>query len=361
MCQHSKETQVEVYEDHFSEYVKWQNWRGSKAKDIIDSLQKSYSTKLEDFFFDKLECYNCGFNSKVVSLFTDEDLCGRCMNRTCLRAKNTAYIVDRAIMTHEQNPELPLARYDYRNDESAIEQLSDKGYEIQVVDYCKECPVPPVAEEFETEEEYQAELADFMEETTELTQKYQKGEIAMYALVGNRGVSLAYRNAGGSNSATNSVETPLVKLKNQDIRNKEIAVEKSIADTKQLIRDLDVRQGEFSILEEQMTYFAMAKQLRRENFDKFGIDIYENFYLTDQHRWQIVQNLTEEQKVIIKRDFILDTLKDAHRGSYTAVMLNQFAEQHADEQLKEIQDTHNAVYEKRHTRIIEKIAVIKSE
>ena len=42
-------------------------------------------------------------------------------------------------------------------------------------------------------------------------------------------------------------------------------------------------------------------------------------------------------------------------------MLNQYAEQHAEEQVKEIRATHDAVYEKRHERIMEKIAAIEAE
>ncbi len=359
ICKYSKEVQAEVYDDHFATDNSYQNWLSKSAKEIVSLLEGNYSTDLEDYFFDKLECYNCHFNTQVISLFTDDTLCGRCNNRTCLKAKNTAYIVERAIQTHEQNPELPLARYDYRNDESAIEELTAKGYDIQVVDWCRECPTPPVAEDFETDEEYQEELAEFIEDTTKLTEQYQNGEIKMYALIGTRGVTLSYRDISSASSSTSVAETPLVKLQNQDKRNKEITIEKSIADTKELVKGLDVTQGEFSALEEQITYFAMAKALRRENFGKVGIE--DKYYLTDEDRWTLVYNLTDEKRTIIKRDFILSTLSDAQRGNYTAVMLFGYAEQHAEEQVKEIQATHDAVYEKRHERILEKITAIETE
>ena len=180
----------------------------------------------------------------------------------------------------------------------------------------------------------------------------------MFALVGNRGVSLSYRRADAGADSTATAETPLNKLQNQDQRNKEIAIEKSIADTKELIEDLDVTQGDFSMIEEQITYFAMAKALRRENFIKVGIE--DKYYLTDEDRWTLAYNLTEEKKTIIKRDFILSNLKDAQRGNYTAVMLFNYAEQHAEDKVNEIKDTHDAVYQKRHTRILEKITAIET-
>ena len=48
-------------------------------------------------------------------------------------------------------------------------------------------------------------------------------------------------------------------------------------------------------------------------------------YLTDEDRWTLVYNLTEEKKIIIKCDFILNNFS----GNYTAVMLLGYAEQHA--------------------------------
>ena len=358
LCKYSKETQAEIFDDHFATTNNYQNWIAKNAKEVVKLIESDYSTNLEDYFFDKLECYNCQFNTQVISLFTDDDICGRCMNRTCLKAKNTAYIVERAIQTHEQNPELPLARYEYRHDESAIEELTAKGYEVKIVDWCRECPTPPVVDNCETDEEYQEELDEFMAETAELTEKYQKGEIEMYALVGNRGVSLSYRSVGSGSSSTSEVETPLVKMQNQDKRNKEIAVEKTIAEIKDLVNGLDVTQGDFTAFEEQIAYFSMAKSLRREHLALVGFE--DKNYLTDEDRWTLVYNLTEEKRTIIKRDFILSNLKDAQRGNYTAVMLMGYADQHAEQRANEIRATHDAVYEKRHERIIEKITAIES-
>ncbi|MFI3290126.1 MAG: ParB/RepB/Spo0J family partition protein [Rikenellaceae bacterium] len=359
LSKYSREIQAEVYDSHFAEGVNYQNWRGNSTKSIAESLERSYSTDLEDYFFDKLACYNCSFNTQVISLFTDDTLCGRCTNRKCLKAKNTAYIVERAITTHENNPELPLARYDYRFDESAVEELTAKGYEVAVVDWCRDCPVEPNEDDFEDDEEYQEGLTDYMLESQLLVEQYQSGKIKMYALIGTQGVTLSYLTLSSSSSSSSVAETPLVKLQNQDKRNKEIATEKSIAEIKDLVKGLDVTQGDFSAFEEQITYFAMAKALRSEHFAMVGFE--DKHYLTDEDRWTLVYNLTDEKRTIIKRDYIISTLSDAQRGNYTAVMLLGYAEQHAEERVKEIQETHNEVYEKRHERIMEKIAVIENE
>ncbi|MFI3303992.1 MAG: ParB/RepB/Spo0J family partition protein [Rikenellaceae bacterium] len=359
LSKYSKEIQAEVYDTHFEEGVNYQSWRGNSTKSIVANLEHSYSTDLEDYFFDKLDCYNCQFNTQVISLFTDDTLCGRCTNRQCLKAKNTAYIVERAIDTHERNPELPLARNDYRYDEGAVEELTAKGYDIQKIDWCRSCPIEPNEDDFVDKADYEAEMEEYGRETQALFDQYQSGKIRMYALISSQRVILSYLPLSSSSSSS-VAETPLVKLQNQDKRNYEISIEKIVADTKDVVKSLDVSQGEYSANEEQITYFCMAKSLRSENFAKVGIDP-EKHYLTDCDRWHLVQSLTEEQKTIIKRDFIVSNFSDAARGNYTAVMLMDYAKQHTPDKFEEIQATHNEVYEKRHTRIEEKIAAIEKE
>ncbi len=102
----------------------------------------------------------------------------------------------------------------------------------------------------------------------------------------------------------------------------------------------------------------MAKALRSENLAKVGIDR-KKLYLTYCDRYYLVQSLTDEQKIIIKRDFIIDTFIEAQRGNYTAVMLIDYAKQYAPDKYEEIQETHNEIYKKRHERIMEKIVVIE--
>ena len=356
LCKYSKEVQAEVFDNHFADDVHYQNWRGYTTKNIIDNMERNYSNDLEDYFFDKLDCYNCHFNSQVVSLFTDDDICGRCMNRTCLKAKNTTYIVERAIETHENNPELPLARNDYRFDEGAIEELTTNGYEMQVVEYCKECPTPPVADNFETEEEYQAEFNEFMQVTEVITEQYQKGDVKMYALIGMRGVTLSYRSV--SSTSTTIAETPLTKLQNQDLRNAEIRDEKTVADIKELVKGLSPTEGDFTAFEDKLTYFTMLKEVRKEHFNLMGVRIDGQYFLSDEDKVRIINNLTEDVKTIIRREFILSTFKDAFRDDATAVLLKEYTRQHAPEKLVEIEQQHIEVYKKRHLRIVEKIGAI---
>ncbi|MFR9624311.1 MAG: ParB/RepB/Spo0J family partition protein [Rikenellaceae bacterium] len=363
LCKFSEETQYEIYEEHFAPYAtRYGQWGELHHKAILSRLRSDYSSQLDGYLFDKSECYTCPHNTEQVSLFAETAACGHCTNRSCLKGKNTAYIVERAIIAHEQNPELPIARGEYNFDEQAVEILTAKGYEVAVVSYYNNCPTLPTLperEEFDTDEEYEdatveygEEVAEYAEKSEEITAKYEKGEIKMFAHISNRGVALVYTSITTSGSSGVGM-SPIEKLNTQDGRNKEIAIEKTIDDTKTLIKGLDVTQGDFTTMEEQILYFSMAKALRSENFVKVGFE--DKHYLTDEDRWVLAYNLTEEKKTIIKRDFILSTLSDAQRGNYTAVMMFNYAEQHAQEECEKIKATHDALYEKRHTRIVEKI------
>ena len=78
------------------------------------------------------------------------------------------------------------------------------------------------------------------------------------AYIGNRGVTLGYRSTS-SLSSNSKVETPLTKLENQDKRNAEIRDEKTIADIKELVKGFNPTDGDFTVLEERLTYFTMLK------------------------------------------------------------------------------------------------------
>lgn len=51
---------------------------------------------------------------------------------------------------------------------------------------------------------------------------------------------------------------------------------------------------------------------------------------------QVLSNLTEEQKTVIRRDFIQNTLREAFRNGITEGLLMEFANQHAPEGVTEI-------------------------
>lgn len=368
LCKYSEEVQEEIFTDHYHADVHYNNWLNKTAKDVVALIERNYSTNLNEYFFDKSECYDCGYNTEKHNLFAEGNGCGKCLNTACLKAKNTAYIVERAKEFVEKNPELPLSVSNMNACRDAVDILTEQEYVITEINYCRACPVPPIApeqEDYETDEEYneaksdyEENVIDFQSQSAELCDQYKDGKISMYANIGTKGVSLGYV----FNNNTDEVkETPLVKLTKQDARFKEIEREKTIADTKDLVKGLNPTAGDFSMLEERIMYFAMLKQLRHDHIELLGISPKHCYGLTDEERLQILSNLTELQKTVIRRDFIQNTLREAFRGGITEDLLMQFAEQHAPEGVAEIKVKHQEVYDKRHARITEKIEAIQAE
>ena len=80
----------------------------------------------------------------------------------------------------------------------------------------------------------------------------------MYAKIGTNGVSLSYIYAENSKA---DEDTPLAILSNKDKRNAEIRDEKTVAEIKTVVKEIDPTEGDFTTLEERITYFMYSKCL----------------------------------------------------------------------------------------------------
>lgn len=125
LCKYSKETQAEIYDDHYLTTNSYQSWLSKSAKEVVGLIENGYTTDLEDYFFDKLECYNCQFNTQVISLFTDDDLCGRCMNRRCgARAISSLLEYCRATRRKTSDSEVSRSCLKTKNTNYIVKELS---------------------------------------------------------------------------------------------------------------------------------------------------------------------------------------------------------------------------------------------
>ena len=106
-----------------------------------------------------------------------------------------------------------------------------------------------------------------------------------------------------------------------------------------------------------MMYFFLLSSLRKENYAAVGIDK-ECDYLKDEEKMDVIANLTAKTKAIIRRDFLIANFKDAFRNNGSAALLLDFAKKHMPEELADITNKYNEVYEKRHIRLEEKKAAL---
>ena len=374
ICRYGEDIQHDIYEKHLKEGVLYNSWRGMKASEVAKNIERSYTTDLKRYFFDKTVCLSCPHNTNNMMLFCEEGSCGNCANRKCLEEMNASYLAEKAVQVMEQLPFALLCRDFYGCNEKVVEQLVASGFEVEKLsvrpaDYPEE-PEAPDMEDYENAEEYaeaykeyEKELSEYKEECEDVNRRSEAGEITLYVTIGHNDISLCYvENAevqAVAGEAKDAVVSPIEKLEKQDKRNKEIAQEKTVEDTKKQILEVDMTETKFGADEDRMIYFFMLPFLRREHFEAMGIETKETYYyLKDEDKMNIIANLTAKQKAIIRRDFLISNFKNASGSNATASLLLDFAKKHMPDQLAGIQNGHNEVYEKRHLRIEEKIAVL---
>lgn len=374
ICRYGEDIQHDIYEKHLKEGLLYNSWRGMKASEVAKNIERSYTTDLKRYFFDKTVCLSCPHNTNNMMLFCEEGSCGNCANRKCLEEMNASYLAEKAVQLMEQRPLALLCRDFYGCNEKVVEQLVAAGFEVEKLsvrpaDYPEE-PEAPDMEDYENAEEYaeaykeyEKELSEYKEECEDVNRRNEAGEITLYVTIGHNDISLCYvENAqvqAVAGEAKDAVVSPIEKLEKQDKRNKEIAQEKTVEDTKKQILEVDMTETKFGADEDRMIYFFMLPFLRREHFEAMGIEAKDTYYyLNDEDKMNIIANLTAKQKAIIRRDFLISNFKNASGSNATASLLLDFAKKHMPEELATIKNGYNEVYEKRHQRIEEKKAVL---
>ena len=154
-----------------------------------------------------------------------------------------------------------------------------------------------------------------------------------------------------------ATEAKVAELEAKDKRNKEIAVERTIADAKEQIKKVDITEAKFTNEEDKMIYFFLLSSLRREHYGAVGLTDREAYApLTDKEKMAIIANLNAKTKAIIRRDFLIANFQGTYRNSVTADLLFAFAKKHMPEEFAAIESQYNEVYEKRHKKLEERIA-----
>ena len=197
----------------------------------------------------------------------------------------------------------------------------------------------------------------------EIHRQSENGEISLYVKMGSNDITLCYvkKNDNADDTAQGQPLSPMEKLEKQDRRNKEIAIEKTIEDTKKQILNIDVAEAKFGADEDRMVYFFLLSSLRRENYPLLGISEEHTRYLNDEDKMSIIANLTAKTKAVIRRDYLIAQFKDAYRNNATADLMLDFARKHMPDELAEIENGYNQIYEKRHQRIEERKAAIMTK
>ena len=278
ICRYGEDIQREVYETHLKEGVQYNSWRGMKASEVAKKIEQQYTADLARYSFDKTLCLSCPHNTNNMMLFC-EGGCGNCANRTCLAEMNAAYLTEKAVQFVEQYPAVSLCHQEYNYNETVVERLTAMGYEVECLKtYATaypETPEAPEKEEYGTSEEYEEvykeyeqDFSDYMEQCKAIHGQAEAGEITLYIRIEQKEVVLCYlknaaSNANGTDGTVEKPLSPVEKLEKQDKRNKEIALEKTVEDTKKQILEVDMSERKFGQDEDKMIYFFLLASLRR--------------------------------------------------------------------------------------------------
>jgi ParB family chromosome partitioning protein len=378
LCKYSKETQADIFKKHLQDDDEgyYNNWRGLTAKEFAHRLERDYSGELSRYHFDKTECEKCPFNTACYSLFPVPNSEGKCTDLSCLRKKNEQHLTDALKAVLRENPDTEICKPSYNGGHEEIYAcLSEQGYQVETerINIFPDEPEKPDRNTFENEEdfqkaedEYYGEMADYKEETDELDDLFANGKAKQAVTLDSNQIKFGYIlvRDNDSDTATANGTKPLTTanlLLKQDRRNKEIAVENIVEDTRRFIRENDAPESDFSEFEDKLLYFTMMDDLKREHIALFTDDTEKKWHLTDEDKIAVINSLTEEQKTVIRRDFLVSHLSDACGVSKKSYLMLEFARQHFPETLAETETKYNDIYQKRHERITEKLQALQTQ
>jgi ParB family chromosome partitioning protein len=374
LCRYSKKTQTLIYEKHLQNNSDsfYNDWNNLTSREFIKRLENCYCADLSRYRFDKSHCTGCPFNTDCYSLFPEESKEGKCTNLTCLTERNRHYLVDACKNIVAEHPDLDICRSSRHNGgyEDIYADLSGQGFSIDEtpVRTFPHAPETPGREEYkgeagyeEARDKYYSEMAEYKSDMEKIEQMLNTGKAKRIVTIRDNAPAIGYfylTEDGAATGEKKETATPAEKLEKQDRRNKEIAVEKIVEDTKQLIRKTEIPQSDFTEFEDKLLYFAMLDDLKSEHFALFLENVQDKWHLTEGDKIAIINSLTEEQKTLVRRDYLVKHMSDTYGTAKKSCLMLEFARLHFPEEVAETETGYNEVYIKRHERIAERLEAI---
>ena len=151
----------------------------------------------------------------------------------------------------------------------------------------------------------------------------------------------------------------IATLEEKDAKNREEALYKVIEDARQLLKNVDIPASEITPFEEALINFVMLSRLDYRHYELFGIP--EDQPITEEIRLELYASLTEDQKNILKRDYIIDNLLQTRGINKKSALMVEFAKFHFPDEIAEIESVHNDEYLKQRQVIQEQIEKLQAK
>ena len=365
ISKYDKKIQEDIFNDRLGKDGTGE-WCNISANALEGKIRNCYTNNLDNYSFDKSKCLKCIHNSSNFDLFAEGGGCGKCTNKKCLSDKQTAYLVEQAQTVALADPKLVFVGEQYSHDNEATQIIKKGGYEFKNVQTYNlssypTAPTEPQASEYKKPEDYDKAQEKYGKEQEKYTkQTAHLEELKEQGKIGDSNVRMYYKEVATKDTKTN--EQLISDLTAKKKRNNELADEKTAEGLKELLRTEQLPQSAFTADEETAMYFFMLSKLRRHNYKAVGLKENDYYgYLTDEKKLKIASSLTEEQKTIVRRDYLYSHLTDGTRtvGDEKGGMLLAFSKQHLPEKTEEIVATYKEDYGKKNARLDERIAGLK--
>ena len=196
------------------------------------------------------------------------------------------------------------------------------------------------------------------EKTADLLAKHDAGAIRIFVKTSRDNARLVYVNQ--VTKGRESTGELIARLEEKKIRNTELAHEKTVEAVRQIVRDEEIAPPPFTQLEDNILYYIMLGSLRREHLAAVGFP--EAYYLTSEQKIAVVNALTDEQRDLITRDFLVKSLtSDIGFDKTGKQLLMEFAALHHKEKYEVVKAQFDEEYTKRNDRLDERIAVAEAQ
>jgi ParB family chromosome partitioning protein len=283
----------------------------------------------------------------------------------CLRHKQAEYIASEAtrLLNEKRNVNVGIcvAPNSFASAE-VVDNLMDTGceiYEMQANRLPVE-PQKPEPERFESETEYheaetayESRMLQYRAHSAQIETMVEQGKAQLLVDVSRRKPELCYRVIPETENRKPAEEDTVEKLRRQDTRNREIAIEKGVEETKRFVKENAISAKDFSNREQELLYFILFSFLRKENYGEFGIE--DGQTISDEEKMGKAASLSIEQENALRRDFIIYALSQASGDCLKSKLLLEFTAIHFPDKVAEIKQQCNEIYRKKHERIEERI------
>ena len=205
---------------------------------------------------------------------------------------------------------------------------------------------------------YQGDRKGYLKKVDELLAQGAEGKKVVYVKFENNGIALYYKDKKDKSATATKTDAEMVDyLKGKKLRNDQIKQEKTLEEVKKALTDAEIPTTAWVEDEESMFYSILMGFLRRQHQKTVGIEPPKYGYskIDEDNRGKIAPKLTDEQKAVIRREFIYSCIKESTSRDVKHNKLLQFIIHHLPEKYAEVKAPHDETYKKMNQRLDERI------